>query len=130
MKKSEETRVALWSEAPGELDRVQEVLSRQGFQISSPDSPEDLVQLIKHRVVDLVVTWLCPSHRGALDLLDSLKAASPAPPVVVVNCSLDVGLYLEAMQRGAFDCVATPLDENELVRVVAEALENPLRLSA
>jgi FixJ family two-component response regulator len=45
-------------------------------------------------------------------------------------CTLDVDLYLEAMRRGAFDCISLPLEEREFARIVSRALlENPVRMA-
>lgn len=86
---------------------------------------------VESRSVDLVVAWLCQSYRGPLELLTRLKGLLAAPPVLVVSCGMDVNLYLEAMRLGAFDCVASPVEETELVRIVSAALhESGLRLSA
>ncbi len=130
MKPDLRIRVALWAESPG-LEGVEETLTRLGARVGMADSLEQLVDWIESRSVDLIVTWLCGDDRGAFELLSRLENFSAAPPVLVVSCGLDVNLYLEAMRRGAFDCLALPQDENELVRIVAAATEaSPLRVSA
>ena len=44
--------------------------------------------------------------------------------MLIVTAWSEVNLYLEAMRRGAFDCVGLPLDSHELARIVARALES------
>ena len=127
----QQARVVLWTESPGELTSIEQALSRHGFKPRSPSTLQQLMEWVESHSVDLVVGWLCQSYRGPLALLSWLKDVSGAPPVLVVTCGLDVNLYLEAMRRGAFDSVASPVDETELVRIVSAALqESGLRLSA
>jgi DNA-binding NtrC family response regulator len=57
-----------------------------------------------------------------LDLLPWQERAAEMPPVLVVTDPDDVDLYLEAMSRGAFDCVALPLNQRELERIASRAL--------
>lgn len=131
MDSPQQARVVLWTESPGELTTVEQVLTRHGFQPVSAGSLQQLMGWVEARSADAVVAWLCQSYRGPLDLLSRLKGVSGAPPVVVVTCGWDVNLYLEAMRRGAFDSVALPVEESELVRIVSAALqESDLRLSA
>jgi DNA-binding NtrC family response regulator len=127
----QQARVVLWTESPGELASIEQTLSQHGFTPRSASTLEQLMEWVASHSVDVVVAWLCQSYRGPLALLTKLKGLPAAPPVLVVSCGLDVNLYLEAMRRGAFDCVASPVDETELVRVVSAALEESgLRLSA
>ena len=130
MKPDLKIRVALWAESPG-LEGVEETLTRLGARVGTAGSREEIEEWIESRSVDLIVTWLSGDDRGAFKLLSWLENFPAAPPVLVVSCGLDVNLYLEAMRRGAFDCIALPLEENELVRIVAAATEAAsLQLSA
>jgi DNA-binding NtrC family response regulator len=43
--------------------------------------------------------------------------------VLTLAAALDVDLYLEAMQLGAFDCAGLPLDRKELARLIGRAAE-------
>jgi CheY-like chemotaxis protein len=123
--------IVLWSEVPGELGEVRTLLERHGYSVQTASSLEGVSVLAESGRVNLVVGWLCGGYGGPLKLLSRLKAHPAPPPVLVVSCGLDVHLYLQAMQHGAFDCVALPLNETELVRIVSEALQSAaLRLSA
>ncbi len=116
-------RVVLWKAPQDGLDELGKSLARLGFQVQEVDSLEDVRAAIQDHDADLVVTRLCGCFRRPLELLAWLEQVPWAPPVLIVTGGVDVPLYLEAMRRGAFDCVGLPLNENELARIVTRALE-------
>jgi DNA-binding NtrC family response regulator len=117
------TRIALWSESPEDLTGIRLPLLHLGCEILRAESLAQLGQWIESGLVDVVVTWLSPENKSALALITCLDGTPNAPPVLVVGRALDMGLYLDAMHRGAFDCIGLPVDENELARIIAAALE-------
>jgi DNA-binding NtrC family response regulator len=61
---------------------------------------------------------------------DVVHFATEAPSpvnVIVVSDVVDIALYLESIQRGAFDFVVPPLPLTDLTYVVRSAVENTLR---
>jgi DNA-binding NtrC family response regulator len=116
-------RVALWAENPEDFDDVGKMLAGRGLCVFSTDSEERLRSWVLEGQVHLVITELSMTFRAPLDFLHWLKTQSSPPPVLVVAEGMHVPLYLEAMRRGAFDCVGQPLHENEVMRMVARALE-------
>jgi hypothetical protein len=62
---------------------------------------------------------------------DVVKKALGAPKpvkVIVVSRLVDVSLYVDTMEGGAFDFIVPPLSANELAHVVKCAVENVLNL--
>ncbi len=59
-----------------------------------------------------------------LEVLEQIKAALPALPVVMLTASRDVKTAVRATQLGAFDYLTKPIDQDEVVLVVRRALEN------
>lgn len=115
--------VILWAEQPEELAVIEEILLGLGCRIQAVRSLEQLQGLIAGHSADLIVAALRQSFQSPLDLLTRQWRGEALPPVLVVTDMLDVHLYLEALQRGAFDGVGLPLDENELIRIAGRALE-------
>jgi DNA-binding NtrC family response regulator len=57
-----------------------------------------------------------------------LAAKAPAPAsVIVVSEVVDIALYLEAIQCGAFDFIVPPMSLADLTYVVRSAVHNALR---
>lgn len=130
-----EVHVAL---CPGDFDDpvvhhnvnlLEEALQRMGCRVERLESCDDLGPMIENRAVDLVMLPLEPSSCRPLELLNWLHGVN-APPVLTLATSLDVDLYLEAMRRGAFDCVGMPVEEKELFRLISKALETRRSLAS
>jgi DNA-binding NtrC family response regulator len=118
-----DTRVALWTETPGELLEAEIALAHLGCQVLRAESFAQLGQWVESCSIHLIVTWLPREDQSAFEIVTWLEEIPAAPPVLVVGRGLDMEVYLEAMRRGAFDCIESPLDEDELARIVAVGLE-------
>lgn len=113
----------VWAQDPVVLAPVAQALVRLGSHVQGVFSFEDLCEAIANHSMDLVVAHLCGCFEEPLECLHLLKRMASAPPVLVAVDFWNVTLYMEAMRRGAFDGLALPLDEKELVRIAARALE-------
>jgi DNA-binding NtrC family response regulator len=133
MKQMEEARIAMWIGAGWNLSAVENSLQRLGCRVERVNTFAGLWFLME-RELDLVVV----NCRSALEVLHWMKgvklAGSSAPPVLTVATSHEVDDYLRAMSLGAFDCVAMPVQEKELRRLICRAMEErraePLLLHA
>lgn len=113
----------VWGEKQSEVRQLGETLTRLGFQARVTETMADVLDATWEHRADLIIARLSGCFPLPLQLLDSLEEFPSAPPVLIVTSGADVHLYLEAMRRGAFDCVGLPLQENELIRIVTRALE-------
>ena len=117
------TRVVVWGDPGNEFEVLRQKLSNLGLEVHPVASFEDARAAILAETADLVVSWLDGGFVEPLELLTWMQSRPAAPPVLIVTAWSEVDLYLEAMRRGAFDCVGLPLDSHELERIVALALE-------
>ena len=118
------TRVVIWRNPETDWEVLRQKLGELGCEVHPVASFEEARAAILAKNDDLVVSWLAKDSRKSFELLDWLQSRPTAPAVILVTASGDVDLYLEAMQRGAFDCVGLPLDSRELTRIVTRALES------
>jgi DNA-binding NtrC family response regulator len=133
MKSINEVRLALWSDADENLMAVENTLLNMGCRVERVGTFERLSQLMEGSL-DVVVVE-CEEAPNVLHWMNGVRlAGSDAPPVLTLASAFDVRKYLGAMNLGAFDCVAMPIHEKELLRVINRALEvprhDPLLLSA
>lgn len=116
-------RIAIWGDGGRETEFISQQLSGLGATVEDLRSLEEACAAVRAGRVDLVVGWLDGQFLEPFELLAWLQSQTAGPPVVIVTPSGDVDLYLEAMRRGAFDCIGLPLYPQELARIVACALE-------
>ena len=130
MSEQTNSRIVLWGPAGDDFGELKTSLEREGLHIESLESEDEVRGVVKRGEADLVVARLYCGFESALDLLEWMKGLPAPPPVIIVTEGRNIRLYLEAMQRGAFDCVGLPVDEQELRRIVAQALETRFQTEA
>jgi DNA-binding NtrC family response regulator len=123
-------RVLVWGGAMCDASLVGEALARLGCEVRTLKTLEALRECWQSGPADLLVARLCAGARNELDDLRELRARPAFPPLLVVADSESVGLYLEAMQHGAFDCIGLPLDACELERIVQTAFDRQAKDTA
>lgn len=133
MKNLGEVRIALWTGSWGNHAAIEACLAHLGCHVTRVEDHDTLWKLVE-KELDLVVVH-CQGAEEVLSWMKGVKlAGTQPPPVLTVATALDVEKYLQAMSLGAFDCVALPIEQRELQRVVWRALEErraePLLLHA
>jgi len=128
-----EVRVAVWISANDGLSPVETALSHLQCRVDHASSYQHLWELMEQDL-DLIVAS-CQSAPEVLRWMkDVSRAGSSPPPVLTVATSNNVEEYLHAMALGAFDCVALPIEQRELGRLIDRAIQErhaePLLLSA
>ena len=97
--------------------------------ITSCSSIEAVREMVQQQSIDVVLLDLQQPFENSFDLLSELKDRSPQTEIVFVSRFDDEKLWVEAMQRGAYDFLPTPLELSELKRVLVQATErhHPLK---
>jgi DNA-binding NtrC family response regulator len=104
------------------LSSVSEALASESvtiFPASSFDEAWEQFQYVHPRIV---IADYALSDRSAMALMDRCLAADPGVDFVLLADSQNSGVALEAIRRGAYDCVYKPLDPTKL-RVVVHTLK-------
>ena len=78
--------------------------------------------------IDLVLVPDKISDAGGLELIEKLQRKSPRLPVVMLTKETSSEGLIEAVKRGAYDCLSVDVDSGELLAVVDEALEAGQRM--
>ena len=86
------------------------------------DGPSGLERALRDKP-DVVFLDVHLPGRDGLQILDQLRAARPTLPVVMLTASREVKHAVRALQGGAFHYLTKPIDHDELIVVVARALE-------
>ena len=82
--------------------------------------------IVAAQTFDVVVSDVRMAGLDGLELLDRLKISHPALPFIVITGAGGVAQAVEAMKRGANGYLLKPCDGEDLLRVVASALEGRL----
>ncbi len=94
------------------------ILQEFGYQVRGCESYEEGTRLLDSEPFDFIIVSHGSHHFEGRSVLERANQIDRHLPVVVVARCLDMTCYLEAMQLGAVDYLAEPVNVQELGRVV------------
>jgi two-component system nitrogen regulation response regulator GlnG len=117
------SRVLIVDDEEGICKLVSRLLEQEGFfPLVAQDGKTALEQLRTASPDMMIVDLHLPDFNG-LEILRWAKALDEDLPVVILTGHAEVHGAVEAMRAAAFDYLAKPYDQHELIRVVRRALE-------
>jgi DNA-binding NtrC family response regulator len=134
-------RVLIADDQADILNALRLLLGDEGYEVIEARSPQEAGEKIEASdfdlaIVDLNYTRDTTSGQEGLDLMDRIRAADPALPVLVMTAWSSVPGAVEAMRRGARDYIEKPWDDERLLITVRtqidlrRALRRNVRLQA
>jgi two-component system response regulator AtoC len=100
------------------------LFTREGFEVCHATGVAEAQRIASTTPADVVLLDLRLPDGGGLEVLDSLLAADPELPVIMMTAFGTVVDAVEAMQRGARDYVQKPFELNEILLKVERALRH------
>jgi two-component system nitrogen regulation response regulator NtrX len=105
------------------LATLARTLELAGYQVLSAQEPQEAKRLLQeHEVAALLLDLQLPGVTD-LEVLESVRSALPALPVVVVTAHATVDRAVRALKMGAFDFIQKPIDRDRLLVTLRNALE-------
>ena len=99
------------------------VLQEEGFEALTATSGEEALEIIEHSDVDLVLTDMKMPKMDGIELLENIKQKDPELPVVMMTAHGTVEKAVEAMQKGAYNYILKPFDNEQLIIYVNKAMD-------
>jgi len=110
------------------MEFVRRALEREFIETQSVKTCGEVAAILwGSRPPHLVFADPCLADGSWEDVIVLTEQAPVPANVIVVSEVVDIALYLEAIQRGAFDFIVPPLPQPDLSYVVRSAVENALR---
>ena len=100
---------------------LRRIFAEDGWQISESRGVSDFRLSLKPRWSGVVLTETCLPDGTWHDILSLANAVCPHAQIVVTSRLADEHLWAEVLNRGAFDLLAQPLDDTEVIRVGTSA---------
>ena len=98
-------------------------LTKQGFQVASVSSVARAQKHIESNGADLILSDLRLPDRDGTDLLKWLEEKELPIPLIIMTGYADIRSAVQAMKLGAHDYVSKPVNPDELLKKMAEALD-------
>jgi len=105
-------------------------LSDNQYQVEAAYSAASARKLLKDNTYDAVLCdYRLPDSDG-MKMLESIKAANPRARVVIITAYADVNVAVKLIKSGADDYVVKPIQQEEILRLLQELLEKPVKRKA
>lgn len=99
------------------------LLLRGGHQVALAASLEQAMAELTRSVPDLVITDFKLGPDSGMDVLKAARSTPQPPEVIVITAYGTPASAVQAMRQGAYDYIAKPFDNDELMLLVERALE-------
>ena len=100
------------------------LLKRAGYEsVTGVSSFEDAINIVEQEDFDLIISDIVLQGASGIDLLRQIKEMGKTCPVVMITGYPNIETAAEAVRLGAFDYVPKPVKKDELLKIVALALE-------
>jgi two-component system NtrC family response regulator len=97
------------------------VLEDEGFETLTANSGQAALEILKSSDVDLVLTDMKMPVMNGIQLLEKIKDKDPDLPVIMMTAHGTVEKAVAAMQKGAYNYVLKPFDNERLILFVNKA---------
>ncbi len=98
------------------------VLQEEGFETLAANSGQEALEVLEHSDVDLVLTDMKMPKMDGIELLQRIKQNDPELPVIMMTAYGTVEKAVEAMQKGAYNYILKPFDNEQLILYVDKAV--------
>jgi DNA-binding response OmpR family regulator len=100
------------------------VLERAGYEVHGAADGREALSMMENTPFDLLLTDIKMGHMDGVELLKVAHENYPDMTVILFTGHATVPSAVEALRKGAFDYLLKPVENEEIVRVVAEGLQH------
>lgn len=111
-------------------DSLALVLRFRNYEVVEFGSGEELLESPALSRLDCMILDLRMTGVGGLEVLESCRARGLTAPIIVVTAFGNVEAAKRALRSGAFDFLEKPIHEEEMTRVISDALSKSDREAA
>lgn len=103
---------------------LRKIFERSNWELFEADCLASALRILYRHNIDVVLCERDLPLNTWTDMWDDLSAFPNAPALIVTSRFADDRLWAEALNLGAYDVLAKPFDEREVVRVVSSAWQH------
>ena len=105
------------------IDLLNEVLSQEGYEVSTALSGEEAIAQGTDHLFDIVITDVRMGEKDGMEVLRFFKKNAPDTTVIMITAFGSIETAIEAIREGAFDYVSKPFKLDEIKFTLRRALE-------
>ncbi len=108
---------------PVTIDLLKEVLSKEGYDVSTALSGEEAIAQGTDNFFDLIITDVRMGIKDGMEVLRFFKKNAPDTTVIIITAFGSIETAIEAIRDGAYDYISKPFKLDEIKFTVRRALE-------
>lgn len=109
---------------PNYLIVLSELLKEEGYEVITAQKGEDGLKIVQETDLDLVITDMRMPGMDGLELLKSVKSYNKDLPVIMITAFGEVEKAVVAMKAGAYNYLAKPFNNDELLLNIRKAIDH------
>jgi DNA-binding NtrC family response regulator len=117
------TRVLIIDDDLSMLELAEFHLQAQGYEAARAETGEEGLKLVEGSHFDVILTDLQLPDLGGIEVVKRLKEISPESEIIMISGHGSVAKAVEATKAGAFYFVEKPVEFEELMILIAKAVE-------
>ena len=98
------------------------ILEEEGYETLTANNGITALEIVQNSDIDLVLTDMKMPLMDGIELLERIKAIDPDLPVIMMTAHGTVEKAVEAMQKGAYNYILKPFNNNRLIIYVKKAM--------
>jgi len=104
---------------------IGDILKDEGYAVRLAGNSDDCMSEINADLPSLMILdiWLKDSRMDGIDILKAVKRDNPDVPVVIISGHGNIEIAVAAIKQGAYDFIEKPFNIDQLMVVVARAME-------
>ncbi|MFC5459445.1 putative bifunctional diguanylate cyclase/phosphodiesterase [Massilia niabensis] len=126
----DQPRLLLVDDEPRLLASLYELLRDRGFHLTTASSGTEAIAHLSRFRFDLVLLDLRLPDIGGHEIMDFMNERGVESDVIVMSGEVGIEAAIGALKRGAYDYLRKPYSREELLKTVANALEQRRLASA
>jgi two-component system response regulator AtoC len=108
---------------PVTIDLLKEVLSKEGYEVSTALSGEEAIAKGTDNFFDLIITDVRMGKKDGMEVLRFFRKNAPDTTVIMITAFGSIETAIEAIREGAYDYISKPFKLEEIKFTVQRALE-------
>lgn len=108
---------------PVTVDLLKEVLSKEGYEVSTAMSGEEAIAYGMDKFFDIIITDVRMGEKDGMEVLRFFKKNAPDTTVIMITAFGSIETAIEAIREGAYDYISKPFKLDEIKFTVQRALE-------
>ena len=98
-------------------------LQKKGFEVVNAFTAQEAEEEIKKNTFDVILTDIRLPDNSGLHILNTVKESSLGTQVILMTGYTDIKTAVNSIKSGAFDYVGKPINPDEILHTIGEALK-------